>query len=139
MIDAGALLSQADAEEPRHSDVVDLLKAERGTIVTTELVLAEADYLILGRLGPDVELAFIDDVTAATFVVECLTRDELRAARGVIEQYRDLRLGLADASLVVLAKRYGTRRILTFDERAFRAVAPLQGGNFTVLPADLPP
>jgi hypothetical protein len=130
------LLSQADAEEPHHSEVVELLKAERETIVTTELVLAEADYLILGRLGADVELAFIDDVTAATFVVECLTREETRTAREVIERYRDLRLGLADASLVVLAKRYGTRRILTFDERAFRVVAPLEGGAFTVLPAD---
>lgn len=136
LVDANALLSQADASEPRHDDVVKILRRERETVITSELVLAEADYLILRRLGPDVELAFIDDVVAATFVVECLTRDELQTARGIVGQYRDLRLGLADASLVVLAKRYGTRRILTFDERAFRAVAPLQGGAFTILPAD---
>ncbi|MGH2355036.1 MAG: hypothetical protein ACRDI2_09890 [Chloroflexota bacterium] len=43
---------------------------------------------------------------------------------------------LADASLVVLARRYRTRRILTFDQRAFRAVEPLHGGAFTILPAD---
>jgi hypothetical protein len=36
----------------------------------------------------------------------------------------------------VLARRYRSRRIITFDERAFRTVAPLQGGSFTVLPAD---
>jgi hypothetical protein len=36
----------------------------------------------------------------------------------------------------VIAERYATRRLLTFDERAFRAVAPLQGGAFTILPAD---
>lgn len=47
-----------------------------------------------------------------------------------------LRLGLADASLIILAARYGTRRVLSFDERAFGAVAPLQGGAFTLLPAD---
>ena len=100
------------------------------------MIVAEADYLILRRLGPDVELAFVADITAATFVVECLTRDELLRARELIARYRDLRLGLADASLVVLAQRYGTRRILTFDERAFRAVLPLQGGAFTILPGD---
>jgi predicted nucleic acid-binding protein len=105
-------------------------------LVTTELAVAEADYLILDRLGPDVELAFLDDLIDGTFVVECLTRDEFERARGVVEHYRDLRLGLADASLVVLAQRHGTTRILSFDERAFRAVAPLQGGSFTVLPAD---
>lgn len=137
LIDASGLIAQADADEPRHARVAEVLESERETVVTTELAVAEADYLILDRLGIDVELAFIDDLAAETFVVECLTRDELKTARAVVAQYRDLKLGLADASLVVLAKRYASTRILTFDERAFRAVSPLQGGSFTVLPADL--
>ena len=61
-----------------------------------------------------------------------------RSAMQIVGRYRDLRLGLADASLVVVAERYSTRRLLTFDERAFRAVSPLQGGAFTILPADMP-
>jgi predicted nucleic acid-binding protein len=69
-------------------------------------------------------------------VVECLSRTEIDTARAIVEQYRDLRLGLADASLVGLAERYATRRLLTFDQRAFRAVAPIQGGVFTILPGD---
>ena len=109
---------------------------ERETLVTTELAVAEADYLILDRLGPDVELAVVDEHAEGTFVVECLDRARLRAARDVVARYRDLRLGVADASLVVIAERYATRRLLTFDERTFRAVAPLQGGAFTILPAD---
>jgi predicted nucleic acid-binding protein len=137
VIDAGGLYAQADADEPRHADVAEILRAERDTLVTTELAAAEADHLILDRLGVDVELAFIEDLANGTFVVECLSRDELQTARAVVERYRDLRLGLADASLVVLAQRYASIRILTFDERAFRVVAPLQGGSFTVLPADL--
>jgi predicted nucleic acid-binding protein len=136
VVDAGALYAQADADEPRHTEVAQVLRDERELLVTTELAVAEADYLILDRLGPDVELAFVDDLVNGTFVVECLTRDELDRARGVVERYRDLRLGLANASLVVLAQRHGTTRILSFDERAFRAVAPLQGGTFTMLPAD---
>ena len=135
-MDAGALYAQADAEEPRHEAVARVLVAEREALVTTELAVAEADYLILTRLGVGVELAFLEDLALGTYIVECLTRDDVRTAREVVERYRDLRLGLADASLVVLAHRYGTRRILTFDERAFRSVAPLQGGHFTVLPPD---
>jgi predicted nucleic acid-binding protein len=136
IVDAGGLYAQADAEEPRHEAVARVLVAEREALVTTELAVAEADYLILTRLGVGVELAFLEDLAVGTYIVECLTRDELRTASEVVERYRDLRLGLADASLVVLAHRYGTRRILTFDERAFRSVAPLQGGHFTVLPPD---
>ena len=136
VVDAGALYAQADADEPRHGAVAAILRNERELLVTTELAVAEADYLILDRLGPAVELAFLEDVIDGTFVVECLTHDETVRARDVVERYRDLRLGLADASLVVLAERHGTTRILSFDERAFRAVVPLQGGAFTVLPAD---
>ncbi len=46
-------------------------------------------------------------------------------------------LSLADTALVMLAHRFRTRRVLTFDERASRTVTPLQDGAFTILPADL--
>ena len=137
LVDAGALYAQADADEPRHADVARVLQAEPEILVTTELAVAEADYLVLDRLGVDVELAFIDDLVAGTYVVECLTRDELQTARALVDRYRDLRIGLADASLVVLANRYGSRRIVTFDQRAFRTITPIGGGSFTLLPADL--
>lgn len=49
-----------------------------------------------------------------------------------------MRIGLADASLVILAARYGTTRLLTFDEKHFRVIRPLQADAFTLLPADWP-
>jgi predicted nucleic acid-binding protein len=136
IIDAGGLYAQADRADPAHAAVADTLRRERGLLVTSEVAVAEADYLILTRLGIDVELAFLDDLAEGTFLVECLTREELGAARDLARRHRDLEIGLADASLVVLARRHRTRRIVTFDERAFRAVAPLQGGSFTILPTD---
>lgn len=136
ILDAGALYAQADRADPGHAAVVEILKGERGPLVTSEVAVAEADYLILNRLGIDVELAFLDDLAEGTFLVECLTRDELGLARELARRHRDLELGLADVSLAVLARRYRTRRIVTFDERAFRTVTPLQGGSFTILPAD---
>jgi uncharacterized protein len=50
--------------------------------------------------------------------------------------YSDLGLGLADCSIAVLAERYETRRLFSFDERHFRVMAPPQGGSFSLLPAD---
>jgi predicted nucleic acid-binding protein len=74
----------------------------------------------------DVELAFLDDLAAGTFVVDCLDRKELGVARDLARRYRDLEVGLA-ASLVVLADRHRTDRIASFDERAFRAMTPFAG------------
>jgi predicted nucleic acid-binding protein len=56
----------------------------------------------------------------------------------VAERHADTGLGLADASLVALAKRLETITIATLDERHFRAVRPLAGGAaFRLLPQDL--
>src|SRR5450759_4510752 len=136
IVDASALYAQADADEPEHEAVSEVLRAERGTLVTSQVVLARADYLILRRLGVDAELRFLEDLAEATYITDALALPELALARAIAARYRDLELGLADASLVVLANRWATRRILTLDERAFRTVEPLQGGSFTVLPAD---
>lgn len=136
IVDAGALFAQADADDPEHEAVAALLEGERGPLVTSQVAVAEADYLILTRLGLDVELTFLDDLATGTFLVDCLDRGELGMARDLARSHRDLEIGLADASLVVLAARHRTNRIATFDERAFRAVTPLQGGAFEVLPAD---
>lgn len=136
IVDAGALYAQADADDPEHEAVSAVLRAERGELVTSQVVVAEADYLILRRLGVEAELRFLEDLAQGTYIADTLTLPELSIARDIAARYRDLELGLADASLVVLANRWGTRRVLTLDERAFRVVEPLQGGSFTVLPAD---
>lgn len=136
LLDAGALYAQADRADPHHFAVAELLQAEQGPLIASALAIAEADYLILTRLGVEVELAFLDDLAEGTFQVECLTRSELHTAAAVARQYRDLAVGLADASLVVLAQRFHTRRLVTIDDRAFRTVLPLQGGTFELLPSD---
>jgi predicted nucleic acid-binding protein len=116
--------------------VADLLRSAREPLVVPAFVAAEADFLILTRLGVEAELAFLEDLAAGTFQVESLTPEELRTAARLARQYRDLKLGLADLSVVVLVARFRTTRLLTFDDGAFRVVEPLQGGRFTLLPAD---
>lgn len=47
-----------------------------------------------------------------------------------------LNLDPADASILVLAERNGTREVLTLGERHFRAVRTCNGKPFRILPAD---
>ncbi len=129
------MYASVDAADPDHARVVETLSAWPGELVVSTLSAVEADYLILRRLGVDAELLFLEDLTDA-YLLEGLDTAGVRAATGLCRRYRDLELGLADASIVVLAERWSTRSIATFDERHFRAVAPLQGGSFSLLPAD---
>jgi hypothetical protein len=136
IVDASALIAQVDASDPAHEGVVAILTDDPGPFVTSQFAVAEADHVIDRLFGSDVEAAFAWDVAEGSFAAECLTPVDLEVAAALADRYRDLRLGLADASLVVLAARHGTDRLLTLDERHFRVVPPLQGGAFRVLPAD---
>jgi len=106
-----------------------------GELVVSAFTAVEADYLILSRLGVAAELRFLDDLIGA-YLVDSLDLDELGAARDVCRRYRNLEIGLADASIVELARKWNTRSIATYDHRHFRSLIPLQGGSFELLPAD---
>lgn len=136
VVDAGVLIASQSRREPHYAEVGELLSTWPGPIATTQIVLAEVDYMLTTKVGVDAELRLLDDVVEQRLHAEPLSDDEMRRAVEVIARYRDLEVGLADASLVVLAARYRTRTIATLDERCFRAMTPLNGGAFTLLPAD---
>jgi uncharacterized protein len=136
IIDAAPLVALGDSRDPLHARVGDVLRAEHGELVVPAPVSAEVDYIIRHRGTAQAARAFLRDVAAGRFLVEGLTPDEHAMAARLDEQYADLDLGLADASVVVLAKRFRTTRLLSFDDRDFRAVTPLSGGHFTLLPRD---
>ncbi|MGH2948495.1 MAG: PIN domain-containing protein [Solirubrobacteraceae bacterium] len=137
ILDASALYGYVDRRDPRYATVRAMLKGWVGELVVSAYTAAEADYLILNRLGLDAELAFLADLVDV-YTVQALDDRGLAQVRELCAKYGDLRLGLADASIVVLADRWRTRSLATFDERHFRAVAPLAGGAFELLPTDSP-
>ena len=112
------------------------MRSERGGLFIPAPVAAEIDYLLGRRFGPRARRAFIEDLASRRYESPGLDARDYTDVLEVDRRYADLDLGLADISIAVLARKLGTRRVLTFDERHFRAVRPLQGGAFTLLPAD---
>jgi len=136
IVDAAPLVALGDARDPAHEPVLHTLRSEPGDLVVPAPVSAEVEYLLRRRGGSLAARSFIQDVAAGRFRVEGLTRAEHGLIAELDERYDDLAVGLADLSVVVLAGRFGTRRVLTFDERDFRTLTPLTGGSFMLLPAD---
>jgi len=139
ILDAGPIVALADRRDRMQPQVEALLRAEDGEIVVPAPVTAEVDYLLGRRLGRPARLAFIDDLASGRFTVACLDAHDHGIVLELERRYDDIDAGLADLSIVVMAERYRTHRVLTFDEQHFRALRPLGGGNFTLLPADAPP
>ncbi|MGH8907229.1 MAG: type II toxin-antitoxin system VapC family toxin [Egibacteraceae bacterium] len=138
LVDAGPLVATADPTSAHGRRVQALLKDASDLLIMSAQVTAEVDYLVGARFGERPRRRFLNDLAGGAFRVECLKPGDYDTVRALDEQYADLRPGLSDLSLVVLAARFDTRRILTFDQRHFRVMRPLQGGSFEILPADLP-
>lgn len=136
LIDTAPLVALADSSEPRRDAILAAIQDEPGSLVIPAPTTAEIDYLLGQRLGDPARRAFLTDLAAGRFTVASLERDDYATVADLDARYADLGLGLADCALIVLAHRHETTRLLTFDERHFRAVTPLSGGSFTLLPAD---
>jgi uncharacterized protein len=136
MIDAAPVVALADPNEPHRESILGALRDEPGDLVMPAPTTAEVDYLLGQRFGQAARRAFLRDLAHGRFSVACLERQDYETITEVDARYADLGLGLADCALVALAERYGTTRILSFDERHLRAVTPLGGGAFTIIPAD---
>jgi uncharacterized protein len=131
-----ALADRSDRSDPMQGIVEAALRNEPGELVIPAPVCAEVDYLLGTRLGRAARVAFLDDLAAGRFTATCLEGDDYSVVAGLERKYADLDVALADLALVVLAGRLNTRRILTFDERRFRALRSLKGAHFVLLPAD---
>lgn len=136
VLDTSGLLAAVDRSEPEHAEARRALESDRGPYLLSPFVLEELDYLLARRYGVDAERALLEEVVGGRYQLEPFDRDDVGMASELIEHYRDLGIGLADASVAVLAARHSTDRLLTLDERHFRAIRPLRGRAFKLLPAD---
>lgn len=134
IIDTSGLLAYFDSREPDHAAVSDVIGETKEPLVVSPYVIAEVDYLVATRIGVDAELAVLRELAAGAWELPTFGATELEQATSIVEKCRDLNIGVADASSVVLADRYRTRTIVTLDRRHFDVLRPLGGGRFAVLP-----
>jgi predicted nucleic acid-binding protein len=114
------------------------VESEPESLLLPIILLAEIDYLFNLRLGPEAALEFLEAVQQGDFELVPLTPLDLVRCRELVVQYHDLRLGLADSTIVAAAERLEVPRLLTLDHRHFRAVTPRNISHFMLLPADAP-
>jgi hypothetical protein len=136
LLDTSGLLAAIDRSQRQHDEAAAAIRGSTGPLLLSPFVLAELDYLLSTKVSPDAAAALLDEVAGGAYRLEPMAADDIAHASEIILRYRDLRLGLADASLVVLAERHRTLDILTLDERHFRAVTGPGGRPFRILPAD---
>lgn len=136
ILDSSGLLAAIDERQEDYIAAREVVESARGPLLISPFVLAELDYMILTRMGRGYELALLGEVARGVYGLEYFSEDDVAEAVEIVERYADFRIGLADASNVVLANRHDTLDVLTLDERHFRTLRGPGGRPFRVLPAD---
>jgi predicted nucleic acid-binding protein len=133
LTDAGPLIALVDRGEVDHARCVAALTQVTLPLVTTWPAFTEAMYLLGEAGGWTGQVALWRMVERADLQVGDLSAAALGRTRRLMEQYRDLPMDLADASLVALAEERGLDRVFTLDGD-FRIYRLPRGRAFTIIP-----
>lgn len=130
--DTSGIIALLDRDDLHHQAAVKAIKEQKIYIPVT--VLPEVDYLATKYLGERVARTFLEDINRDDFSLLPFELVDLKNVTPIMARYRDLPLGLVDASLLVLAERYSINQILTLDRRHFNLIQSDKVTYFTILP-----
>ena len=105
-LDTSALFALLNRKDPDHGRGRTLLLSDPGPYLVPMGILAEIAYLVEKRLGLRALEAFLQDLEARAFSLEC-GEEDLPRVRELVARYQDLPLGFADAAVIAVAERSG--------------------------------
>ncbi|MCC6247988.1 MAG: PIN domain-containing protein [Rubrivivax sp.] len=136
LLDTSGLLAALDVSQRLHASCRAALESAKGPMLLSPFVLAELDYLLMRHVGAHAQAALLDEVVRGAYRLESFTADDVARAGDIMRRYGDLQIGLADASVVVLAERHEITEVLTLDLRHFQALRIGGRKRFRIFPVD---
>jgi uncharacterized protein len=121
IVDSGFILALLDQRDAWHGRAKAFASSAEEGWITTWPVITESAYLLLTALGPKFAAGLMDDVATGGLRVWEIAAPQVKQLPVLMRKYADLPMDLADASLVLLAEHLDSGRILSTDERDFRA------------------
>jgi len=115
LCDASPVIALINQGDNNHQRCVDALSSMSAPLITTCYCFTEAMY-ILGRYGGWLaQQELWGYVADKLLVIYDQTSDNLRRMKILMEQYRNVPMDLADASLVATAEMLNQKQIFTLD------------------------
>jgi predicted nucleic acid-binding protein len=133
ILDTGPLVALLDASDPDHGRCAELIQASGERRVVPVCVLVEVEYLL--RPWPSAFPALLADLDSGALELLDLPKRWLQRAGELLERYRDLSLGLVDATVLAATEMLEEPKLATLDRRHFAVVEPRHCEALQLLPA----
>ena len=117
--DTGFWIALADKKDKHYQEADDFAKTTTEKLISTYPVITEVCHILLKRQGVKAQLNFIKMYQLGAFEIFEIPKTDKEKIFTLMQQYTDLPMDFADASLVLLAENLGHGRILSTDKRDF--------------------
>ena len=132
ILDTGPLVALLDATDPDHDRCATLIRETHEPRIVPVCVLVEVEYLL--RPWPRALAALLADFETGAFQLLDLPTRWLMRSGELIERYRDLPLGLVDATVIAATEMLDESKVATLDHRHFTVVRPRHTPALELLP-----
>jgi uncharacterized protein len=132
ILDSGPLIAALDATDPEHGRCAEMIQGSVERRVVPVCVLVEVEYMLRG--WPHAFPALLADLAGGALELLDLPKRWLLRAGELLERYRDLPLGLVDATVLAATEMLDEPKLATLDHRHFATVRPCHCDTLRLLP-----
>ena len=132
LADTGPIVAILSRRDQYHKACVEALHDMPGPLFTCWPVITEVAWLL--RRDSNAIQQLLGCIDIGLFEMLTLTTADAKPISLIMKKYRDIRIQLADASLVHLAARDGVDTVFTLDRRDFSVYRLPRGKSFRILP-----
>ena len=129
LADTGPLVALLLKRDPNHRATTRWIAGNTHRLLSTWPVVTEVCHFLDLR-G---KLALFQIIERGALVVADIASGDVKAFASIMATYADRDVDLADASLVLLAERSGTKDIITFDRKDFSTYRLSRSRTFNIL------
>jgi predicted nucleic acid-binding protein len=132
LADTGPIVAILNRRDQYHRTCVEALRDLPGPLFTCWPVITEAAWLL--RRDSLAVQQLLNSINTGFLELLPLTTVDAKPIASIVKKYRDIRIQLADATLVHLAARDGLDTIFTLDQRDFSVYRLPKRKSFRILP-----
>lgn len=133
LVDTSAVIAMADKRHHLSLKIEKLILNEENLYIIPSPVIVEVCQLLRHRFGSWAEINFLKEIHKTNFLMETVKFEDISRIIEILTKYEDLNIGYTDSSIIAIAERLKTNKILTLDKKHFSIIVPFGFEYFDIL------
>jgi len=133
ILDTSAIISLSDKSHHLNEEIKNLVLKKENLCIIPSTVAVEVCQLLKYGFGSSYEIKFLEEISKSSFIMETIQLSDVSRVIEILTKYEDFNIGYVDGSIVAVAERLGTNKILTLDKKHFSVLIPSGFEYFDIL------